>query len=312
MTILVNLDISGHEDEIINKISSFIKTQAVARGVDGVLILFSGYIDSTIVAKIAIDALKEKTVKLLIRQRRFDSGNQEEITNSSIEYLGLDRKSIVQHDIEPMIDQLKSGVYTSGSIRDIPTIYEPLSYNLLKITAKEDILEKTYGMIGRADTEREKLIQKIVAFNKIRSRIHMALAYFTAEQENRFFLGTINKTELLTGLFTKWGHGHCADLMPLGDLYRSQIIQLAEKLHIPSSIRNSAKADLLPGIKNKYLYFFNLKSYEVDKILIDLEEGLSTPSISEKHNLDLDAVKKVKYFYNSTVFTRAIPLIPKI
>jgi NAD+ synthase len=309
---LANLDINGHENGIIQKITTFIATQTKRRGVDGVLILFSGYIDSTIVTKLALDSLEENSVKLLVRHGKYDSGNQEEILNSSIEFLGINKEYIVQHDIDPMVEQLKSGIYTSGSIREIPTIYEPLSYNLLKITAKEEILEKTYGMIGTADTEREKLIHKIIALNKIRSRLHMAIAYFTAEQENRFFLGTINKTELLTGLFTKWGHGHCADLMPLGDLYRSQIIQLAKKLDIPGAIRNSAKADLLPGIDNKYLYFFNLKSSDVDRILIGLEEGLSTREISKINDLALDAVKKVKYFYNSTVFTRSTPLIPKI
>ncbi len=307
-----NLDISGRENEIIKNITTFIETQTKKRGVDGVLILFSGYIDSTIVAKLAIDALEENSVKLLIRHGKFNRGNQEEILSSSIKYLGIDKERIVQHDIEPMIEQLKSGIYTSGSIREIPTIYEPLSYNLLKVTAKEEILEKTYGMIGTADTEREKLIHKIVALNKIRSRIHMAIAYFTAEQENRFFLGTINKTELLTGLFTKWGHGHCADLMPLGDLYRSQIIQLARKLNIPRSIQNAAKADLLPGIDNKYLYFFNLKSSDVDRILIGLENRLSVKEISKTNDLDIEAVKKVKFFYDSTIFTRSTPLIPKI
>ncbi|MFX0085306.1 MAG: NAD(+) synthase [Candidatus Hodarchaeota archaeon] len=309
---MANLDISGRENEIIKNITAFIDTQTTKRGVDGVLILFSGYIDSTIVAKLALDALAENSVKLLVRHGKFNRGNQEEILSSSIEYLGIDRELIIQHDIEPMIEQLKSGIYTSGSIREIPTIYEPLSYNLLKITAKEEILEKTYGMIGTADTEREKLIHKIVALNKVRSRIHMAIAYFTAEQENRFFLGTVNKTELLTGLFTKWGHGHCADLMPLGDLYRSQIIQLAKKLNIPRSIRNSAKADLLPGIDNKYLYFFNLKSSDVDSILIGLEDDLSAKEISKTNDLDIEAVKKVKFFYDSTIFTRSTPLIPKI
>lgn len=54
MKLLANLDINGQEDKIIDKISTFVKTQAIERGVDGVLILFSGYIDSTIVAKITV------------------------------------------------------------------------------------------------------------------------------------------------------------------------------------------------------------------------------------------------------------------
>ena len=44
------------------------------------------------------------------------------------------------------------------------------------------------------------------------------------------------------------------------------------------------------------------------------ENHLANPLIKSRFEIieDLDAVKKVKYFYNSTAFTRAIPLIPKI
>ena len=74
--------------------------------------------------------------------------------------------------------------------------------------------------------------------------------------------------------------------------------QLARKLDIPGEIRNSAKADLLPGIDNKYQYFFNLKSSDVDKILIGLEEGSSAREISKTNDLDIDAVKKEEFSQN--------------
>ncbi|MHA2295217.1 MAG: NAD(+) synthase [Candidatus Hodarchaeales archaeon] len=308
---MLNLDINGYEDQIVQNITGFIETQTKERGIDGVLIMFSGYVDSTIIAKLALDTLKDMTVKLFLRQEKF-SKNQEEILNESIEFLGLEEENIVKHDIEPMIEQLKSCIPTSGSTWEISTIYEHLSYELLKITAKDDILEKTYGMIGTAETEREKSLLKILARNKIRSRIRMATAYFTAEQENLFLLGSINKTELLTGLYTKWGHGHCADLMILGNLFRTQILQLAEYMNIPEIIRSSAKSDLIPGIQNKYEYFFDLSSKDVDRVLIRLEQGHSPEFIQEKTGILQEAIRNVIRYYNSSSHIRAAPMIPKI
>jgi NAD+ synthase len=183
---------------------------------------------------------------------------------------------------------------------------------LLKNTAKKEIEEKTYGMVGKATSDRERWIHKIIAHNKFRSRLQMAVAYLTAEQENRFLIGTINKTELSTGLFTKWGHGHSADLMPLGDLYRSQIFEVAEYLKLPEPIQNLSKADLIPGVQNKYLYFFELIVDEVDRILVHLEHGYSIVEISDKLNIPLEKVEKINTYYNSAAFTRQVPLIPKI
>jgi len=167
-------------------------------------------------------------------------------------------------------------------------------------------------MIGKATSGREDLIHKVIAYNKLRSRVHMAFAYLRAEIENRFLIGTVNKTELLTGLFTKWGKGHSADIMPLGNLYRSQIIQLAEYLQIPESISSLAKADLLPGIDNKYMYFFNLSAREVDQILIGLETGLSSQEINARTSIPHEKIEKVNTYFISSKYARTAPVIPKI
>ncbi|MFW9856692.1 MAG: NAD(+) synthase [Candidatus Thorarchaeota archaeon] len=308
---MANLDIFGSEEKIITTISNFIEIQGRDRGVDGVLILFSGYIDSTIVARLSLDIFGKEKVKLFVRMDRFNR-NQAEILTNSFDFLGVDDENIESLNIDPIVDQLKTTKIPTSAIKEVQSIYEPLSYDLLKITMKDEILEKTYGMIGSIDSERERQLRNIFAHNKLRSRIHMAAAHLFAEQENRLILGSINKTEIQTGLFTKWGYGHCSDLLPLGDLYRTQILQLAEKLEIPHSIRDLAKADLVPGIKNKYLYFFNLDSSQVDTILMNLSEGLDARMISRKYDLEIDTVKRVDFFYSSAPFSTGDPMIPKI
>lgn len=309
--ILKELDISNNVADVVERIIQFIGTSTDERGVEGVLVLFSGYMDSTVVSKLCLEAVGVEAVKLLIRTNKYFE-KQEEILETSIEFLGVPEENIVRCDIEPMLKNFESKDLIPGSIREIPSLYQPLSYSLLKNTAKKEIEEKTYGMVGKATSEREKWIHKIIAHNKFRSRLQMAVAYLTAEQENQFLVGTINKTELSTGLFTKWGHGHCADLMPLGDLYRSQILTLAEYLKLPEPIQNLSKADLIPGVQNKYLYFFELTVGDVDKILIQLESGQSSVEISSQMGIPIDAIEKINIYYNSAAFTRQAPLIPKI
>ena len=146
---------------------------------------------------------------------------------------------------------------------------------------------------------------------KTRSRIQMAVAYYFAEAENRTLIGTINKTELLTGLYTKWGQGHCTDLMPLGSLYRTQILQLAQNLEIPETISSKRRTDLLPGIENKYVFFFNLPAYDVDRIVILAENGVSKQEIHPITEISKKAIEKVLDFYQHAVYTRRAPMIPK-
>ena len=305
------LDISHKLSKVYEKLSNFIETTKEERGVDGVVILFSGYIDSTIIAKISLNAIGEENVKLLIRSENIYDKHTE-VLKQSMEYLGIDEKNIIHCDIAPILKNFVSDDLIPGQTREIPMLYQPLSYSLLKTSLIKEIEGNTYGMVGKATSGRERLLHKIIAYNKLRSRIQMAVGYLTAETENAFLLGAINKTELLTGLFTKWGHGHCADIMLLGKLFRTQILQLAEHMGLPAEISNISKADLLPGIPNKYQYFFDMNSYDVDRILVRLEHGLSTSEIHNQTEIAVDLVEKVNNYFSSAGFTRGAPLIPKV
>ena len=306
-----NLDISLKAAKVVERIGNFIETLKEERGVDGVVILFSGYIDSTVITKIALDSLGEESVKVLIRSENIFDKHTDTLKNS-IEYLGLEEENVIRCDVAPVIKKLVSDDLIPGHNREIPSLYQPLSYSLLKSSLIKELEGNTYGMVGKASSGRERLIHKVIAHNKLRSRVQMAIAYLKAETENAFLLGTINKTELQTGLFTKFGHSHCADIMPLGNLYRTQILQLAEFLDIPSEIANLAKADLLPGIQNKYHYFFDLDASEVDRILVRLENGLSEDEIYKQTQIDPKLIEKISNYVSSAVYTRGAPLIPKI
>jgi len=69
----------------------------------------------------------------------------------------------------------------------------------------------------------------------LKARTRMSLLYGQANQINGLVMGTGNKTELMIGYFTKYGDGG-VDFLPLGDLYKTQVRQLAVELGVEKEI----------------------------------------------------------------------------
>lgn len=74
-----------------------------------------------------------------------------------------------------------------------------------------------------------------LAFANIKPRLRMTTLYFFASMHNGLVVGTGNKAELTVGFFTKYGDGGC-DLLPLANLTKSQVFELAEYLKVPRPI----------------------------------------------------------------------------
>lgn len=69
----------------------------------------------------------------------------------------------------------------------------------------------------------------------LKARIRMSLLYAKANELNGLVLGTGNKSEISIGYFTKYGDGG-ADLLPIADLYKTKVRELAKYLNISQEI----------------------------------------------------------------------------
>jgi NAD+ synthase len=88
--------------------------------------------------------------------------------------------------------------------------------------------------------------RKLVQAN-LKPRLRMITLYYFANKLNYLVCGTGNKTELSVGYFTKYGDGG-VDLLPIGDLLKRQVRQLARELKVPEYIITKAPtAGLWPG-----------------------------------------------------------------
>jgi len=79
------------------------------------------------------------------------------------------------------------------------------------------------------------------------ARMRMATLYDQSATWNGLVVGTGNKTEALIGYTTHFGDDASA-FNPIGDLYKSQVRQLAVAMGVPAQIvRKAPSADLWPG-----------------------------------------------------------------
>ncbi len=106
----------------------------------------------------------------------------------------------------------------------------------------KDIVDDTIFQLEFEDV----ILDKIDKGN-IMARTRMSLLYSYARSKKLLVMGTSNKTEIMTGYFTKWGDG-ASDFEPIGDLYKSEVKELAAELGIIDVVCNRApSAGLWPG-----------------------------------------------------------------
>lgn len=74
-----------------------------------------------------------------------------------------------------------------------------------------------------------------LALANLRPRIRMTLLYLFANTLGGLVVGTGNKSELAVGYFTKYGDGG-VDILPIGGLYKSEVVALARFLGVPQDI----------------------------------------------------------------------------
>jgi NAD+ synthase len=150
---------------------------------------------------------------------------------------------------------------------------------------------------------------KVLKGNKM-ARERMSILYDFSEREQALILGTSNKTELLLGYGTIHGDMACA-INPLGDLYKTQIRQMAEHLGVPERIRKKApSAGLWAGQTDEKE--LGLTYDLIDKILFLLVDERKTPKEIISLGFSRDDVNRLISLIKCSEFKRKMPPIAKL
>ncbi|RLE43233.1 NAD(+) synthetase [Candidatus Woesearchaeota archaeon] len=137
-----------------------------------------------------------------------------------------------------------------------------------------------------------------IAVANIKPRLRMVALYYYANKLNYLVVGTDNKSEAYSGYFTKYGDGG-VDILPIADLLKREVRQLARHLGIPDVIiEKSPSAGLWHGQTDEGE--LGITYDELDAAIEAIESG-DTSSVDPK------VLERVTQLYKSSEHKRRMP-----
>ncbi|MDX1614318.1 MAG: NAD+ synthase [Candidatus Promineifilaceae bacterium] len=144
----------------------------------------------------------------------------------------------------------------------------------------------------------------------IMARMRMLILYDRSAAWNALVLGTSNKSELLLGYGTIYGDLASA-VNPIGDLYKTQVRQLAHFMGVPQAIIDKQpSADLVPGQTDEQDLGFTYA--DVDRLLYLLVDERYQLEEAIGAGFDRSFVDVAWQKVRRSQFKRSLPIIPKI
>jgi NAD+ synthase len=157
-------------------------------------------------------------------------------------------------------------------------------------------LDETYDALMESVPPSE---HRLAAAN-IKPRLRMTTLYYLAQTNNYLVLGSGNKTELMVGYFTKYGDGG-VDLLPLGDVYKTEVWKLAREIGVPTEVVERApSAGLWPGQTDEEE--LGITYHELDRVLAAIASG-------DTSDIAAATLERVERMIAGSAHKRAMPPI---
>jgi len=269
-------------------IIDFIKKSILELSKDGAVIGLSGGLDSAVIASLSVHALGAENVHLLYMPERDSNKLHQKHAKLLADALGC---VFIRKPISRILKACHS--YSLLPIGFAPT--RTLRKRLVQY-GKDHLLNdrENHILAARLQSSANSWEARANAYAMAKHRVRMVVIYQYAELNNLMVIGAANRTEWYTGAFSQFGVDHCADLMPILHLYRSEVEELAEYLGIPDGIRNKkADPDILPGVEDKQELLGNFKL--VDQILMSIENKDSKEKMKQQFDSVLvDTISRLR------------------
>jgi len=191
--------------------------------------------------------------------------------------------------------------YKNGDLKDAKLVCEALGIQYREINIKP-IVDEFERILGNLDVKSR---------GNVMARVRMILLYAHANSMNRLVLGTSNRSEFLTGYFTKWGDG-ASDYAPLINLYKTEVWEIAKFLGVPERIiRKKPTAGLWEGQTDEDELGISYRL--LDEILWRLVDlGMDKEGIAKELGIELKTVEYVETLVKKSEHKRRLPLGPEI
>ena len=153
-------------------------------------------------------------------------------------------------------------------------------------------------------------VEDRVRAGNVMARQRMIVLYDFSARERALVLGTSNKTELLLGYGTLFGDMASA-VNPLGDLYKTQVWQLAAGIGVPERIvQKKPSADLWSGQTDEGELGFSYA--DADRLLFAMIDERHTDEELVAMGFDGRFIRSVRTMVQKSQFKRRPPLVAKI
>ena len=292
----IHINVEKETDRITNWIKTTIRKDLRKRGA---VIGISGGVDSSVVLALAVKALGPKNVIGILLPESESSPDSADLALKLADQFGIEtitenisgsltgvgcyqrRDEAIRSFMPEFKENWKSKITLPGNLLDDDTL------NVFYLT-----------VIDPQGKELRKRIppgafSQIVAASNFKQRIRMAMLYYHAERLNFSVIGTANKNEHELGFFVKHGDGG-VDLQPIHHLFKTQVFQLAEYLHIPEDIRSrTPTSDTYSAGSSQEEFFFRLPFDILDLIWFGDENNIPSEKIATELNLTQDQIIRV-------------------
>lgn len=195
---------------------------------------------------------------------------KEEITEALRGFKCYERRDEAVKKVFPEYDpktwKMKIGIRQSGLFNNLPPLF-------------------TLMVIDPDGKQKDKILPateylQIVAASNFKQRTRMSMLYHHAEALHYSVVGTPNKHEQEQGFFVKYGDG-AGDIMPIGNLYKTQVYQLASHLGIPEAIiRRTPTTDTYSAEQTQEEFFYQLPFDLMDRYWYGFEKGYDPPEVA--------------------------------
>ena len=183
------------------------------------------------------------------------------------------------------------------SLKDAYSVVKKLDipYELKQIGPVVDTYKKILDAEGRLE------------IGNLKARSRMPILYYYANRDGRIVAGTGNRSELLTGYFTKYGDG-AVDILPIGNLYKTHVRDLSKEIGVSRRIIDKPpSAELWEGQSDEGE--LGIKYEVLDKILYNL---VDREMYIDEIDYDKDTVKYVQDLIKKSEHKRNIPPKAKV
>jgi NAD+ synthase len=269
----------------------------------GAVVGTSGGIDSSVCLALSAKAFGPERVLGIMLPEKDSSHESEELARELTARFGV---KVIKEDITSALSGFSCYERRDDAVKRIFPQYDPETYKM-KIGIKQSGLSNnlppvfSLTIIDSKGNQEDKMLPvkeylTIVAASNFKQRSRMSMLYFHAESLHYAVIGTPNKHEQEQGFFVKYGDGG-ADVMPIGNLYKTQVYQLAKYLGVPKGIiERTPTTDTYSAEQTQEEFFFQLPYGLMDIYWYGFENGYSPEEVAEVMG---ESVEKVKALFNN-------------